>query len=66
MQIKKKIFIKLNEDDVKLIIARHLKNEGYNVNARDVALNVETKCLGYGVTEYEVPYFKGAIVRCED
>ena len=62
MNVKKYLTINLSEYAVKKIIAEHLKNEGYEVEIDDVRLSVGTKIEGYGMGEFETPYFKGAHV----
>ena len=66
MEIKNNITIELTEEDVKEIIAKHLKFEGYNVKSSDVKLSVGSRIEGYGMSEHEVNYFRGCYVHCND
>lgn len=66
MVIKKHITIELKEDEVKKIIAHYLTaNDGFKVKPEDVTLQIGTKCIGYGMDEHSVTYFKGAIIKTE-
>lgn len=42
MNIRKNITINLSDDEVKQIIAKYLRKEGYNVTIKDVNFSVET------------------------
>lgn len=66
MEIKKNITINLSENDVKQVIADYLKREGYDVTVNDVSLSVGSRIEGYGMTEHEINYFKGAYVNCKE
>lgn len=67
MDLIKNITVNLSENDVKEIIAKHIKEHlGYvNITAEDVTLSVGMECVGYGPMEHDVPKFREAIVRCK-
>ena len=65
MKIVKSITITLSENDVKTIVAEHLKNEGYSVDVDKVILSVGNKWVGYGMDEHQVPYFKECTVSLD-
>lgn len=67
MNISKNITIHLTEDDVKEIIAEHIKSRnGFSVTKDNVTLRVGTVCRGYGMAEHDVTVFKGCDVEVKD
>ena len=59
MNIDNKITITLSEEDVKECVAKYISsNCGYQVKPENVSLNVGSKCVGYGMAEHQVSYFK--------
>jgi len=65
MEIKKNLTIKLTEEDVKNIIADHLKKNGYKVSTDDVKLLVNKKWTDDYDERYqnEVLYFESCVVN---
>lgn len=65
MEIKKNLIIKLTEEDVKNIIADHLKKNGYKVSTDDVKLLVNKKWTEDYDERYqnEVLYFESCVVN---
>ena len=63
MEIKKNITIHLSEADVKEIVAKYLKENGYPVTDADVSILIDSKWKGYGADEHEEYYFKGIDVN---
>lgn len=61
MNIENKITITLTETDVKEIVAEYLTEKGYKVTPANVTLSVGNKWEGYGMDEYQVPYFKECV-----
>lgn len=66
MNIKKNTTINLSKEDVKEIISEYLSNNGFKVKKDDITFSVGSRIEGYGMGEYEVNYFKGALVNCKD
>lgn len=68
MEIKKNITINLSEEDVKKIIADHLKKEGYKVSVDDVKLLISKKWTDDYDERYqnEVLCFDGCSVSCAE
>lgn len=66
MEITRNITIELSEMDVKQIIAGYLCKKGYAVEPNDVNLSVGSRLEGYGMSEHQVNYFKGAYVKCKE
>ena len=66
MEIKKNLTINLTEEDVKNIIADHLKKEGYKVSINDVKLLVNKKWTDDYDERFqnEILYFDGCSVNC--
>lgn len=66
MEIKKNLTINLTEEDVKNIIADHLKKEGYKVSVNDVKLLVNKKWTDDYDERFqnEILYFDGCSVNC--
>lgn len=62
MNVNKTITISLSETDVKVIVAQYLNHEGYKVSPEDVKLEVGNEWRGYGMSEHQVPCFKGCSV----
>ena len=67
MNIIKNITVNLSAEDVKEIIANHIRNElrYETVTAKDVSLDVGHRCVGYGPMEHDECYFAGAKVKCK-
>ena len=66
MKIKKNITINFSEDDVKQIIAEHVKREGYETTVENVDIFVGSRLEGFGMAEHPVYYFKGCNVSCKE
>ena len=62
MKIVKSITISLSPDDLREIICKALKDEGYNVNKDDIDFNVKEECTGYGPMERYRPVFNGCTI----
>lgn len=63
MEIKRNITINLSESELKEIVAKHLKDEGYNADAENVKFNVSRHLEGFGMGEHEVLNFDGCKVE---
>lgn len=67
MNISNNLTIHLTEDDVKEIIAEHIKNRnGFSVTKDNVTLRVGTECRGYGMHEYGVTVFRGCDIDVKE
>lgn len=66
MNIKRNITINLDANEVKEIIADRLDQEGYEVTADDIQINVGSRFEGYGMAEHQVVYFAGCTVDCAE
>ena len=64
MKVIKKVTVELGEEELKLIVAEYMKNEGYNVEPQNVSFNLGTRCVGYFMDEHDQAYFKGCTVNC--
>lgn len=67
MNISNNLTIHLTEDDVKEIIAEHIKNRnGFSVTKDNVTLRVGTEYRGYGMHEYGVTVFRGCDIDVKE
>lgn len=65
MNIVKNITIELTPDNLKEIVVAYLKNEGYEVDKKNVRFNVGRHLEGYGLGEYEVTELTGCSVTAK-
>jgi hypothetical protein len=63
MDIKRSVSITITPDEIKQIITRSLKEEGYDIANCAISFNVKNECEGYGMMEHEVTRFRGATVE---
>lgn len=66
MDIIRRMDVKLSEKDIKEIVAWKINDEMPNLNVKpeDVDIEVSSRSVGYGASEYDEPYFKGVTVHC--